>query len=173
MTTPIIRLTKTFSLDFAHALDKYEGSCRNIHGHTYHLSVTIIGAPEEKDHSPVKGMVTDFGNLKAIVKQAVIEPHDHALVLYEYSDFVFWAKKLPGQKLVLKPYNPTCEMLTADFASLIESRLPRGIALHHVKLYETDTSFAEWYAEDNRNPLKAGAIGQQSQEPTDAGLLLG
>jgi len=50
---------------------------------------------------------------------------------------------------VLVEYQPTCENLVSDFAGRISGLLPGGIKLHSLKLYETATSYAEWYAEDN------------------------
>jgi 6-pyruvoyltetrahydropterin/6-carboxytetrahydropterin synthase len=50
---------------------------------------------------------------------------------------------------VLVDYQPTCENLVSDFAGRITRLLPPGIKLHNLKLYETATSFAEWYASDN------------------------
>jgi 6-pyruvoyltetrahydropterin/6-carboxytetrahydropterin synthase len=50
---------------------------------------------------------------------------------------------------VLVDYQPTCENLVADFAQRISGLLPRGVTLHNLKLYETASSFAEWYASDN------------------------
>ena len=40
-------------------------------------------------------------------------------------------------------------MMVIDFAEKIEARLPKNISLHSLKLQETETSFAEWYASDN------------------------
>jgi 6-pyruvoyltetrahydropterin/6-carboxytetrahydropterin synthase len=57
-------------------------------------------------------------------------------------------KKLFGNT-VLVSYQPTCENLVADFASRITPHLPSGVKLHCLKLYETATSFAEWYASEN------------------------
>ena len=69
MTMSKIRITKEFSFETGHALYGYDGKCRNVHGHSYHLSVTVIGNPIT-DSSHVKlGMVIDFGDLKKIVKE--------------------------------------------------------------------------------------------------------
>jgi 6-pyruvoyltetrahydropterin/6-carboxytetrahydropterin synthase len=37
----------------------------------------------------------------------------------------------------------------SDFAEKIMKKLPERLTLHSIKLHETATSFAEWYAEDN------------------------
>lgn len=62
----VIRLTKEFSFEAAHALDGYDGPCREIHGHSYRLFVTVKGCPADDDTNPKCGMVMDFGVLKAL-----------------------------------------------------------------------------------------------------------
>ena len=144
-----VRVTKEFSFEMAHALEGHDGKCRNIHGHSYHLSVTIIGTPIHNLNNPKNGMVMDFGDLKGIVERVVIEPLDHSLVLFEESEFKRGIKNCSGQLVVFKPYNPTCENLIIDFARQIRSALPGGAQLHSLKLRETQTGYAEWHASDN------------------------
>ncbi len=50
---------------------------------------------------------------------------------------------------IIVDYQPTCENLVADFAARIKQKLPEKVRLHSLKLYETATSFAEWFASDN------------------------
>jgi len=65
METPaLIRITKEFKFEMAHALKGYDGPCKNIHGHSYELMVTILGYPVVDESSPKLGMVMDFGDLK-------------------------------------------------------------------------------------------------------------
>ena len=77
----VIRLTKEFSFEAAHALDGYDGPCREIHGHSYRLFVTVKGTPAEDASNPKCGMVLDFGVLKRIVSEEIVSHFDHALVL--------------------------------------------------------------------------------------------
>ena len=72
----ILRLTKEFSFEMAHALPAYEGKCRNIHGHSYRLFVTVEGTPLMQDGSPTDGMVMDFHSLKECVEESIVEPFD-------------------------------------------------------------------------------------------------
>jgi 6-pyruvoyltetrahydropterin/6-carboxytetrahydropterin synthase len=134
----------------AHALYGYDGPCRNIHGHSYQLSVTVIGKPIIEKKNPKSGMVLDFSDLKKIVEKHIIQLFDHSLVLNENTPHKTIAKKnsLFG-KIVLANYQPTCENLLIDFTDRIRKELPKDIRLHHLKLRETPGSFAEWYAEDN------------------------
>ena len=144
-----VRVTKEFSFEMAHALEGHDGQCRYIHGHSYHLSVTVIGTPVQDTVNPKNGMVIDFSDLKKIVKKTVLDPLDHSLVLFEQSRFLGQVKSWTGQKVVLTPYNPTCENLVIDFAKRIRGELPPGTQLYRLVLRETQTGYAEWYASDN------------------------
>ena len=146
-----IRITKQFSFETGHALYGYDGKCKNVHGHSYKLSVTVIGKPID-DASHVKhGMVIDFGDLKKIVKAEIVDIFDHATVFNKNTPHVELAKELEdrGHNVLLVNYQPTSEMMVIDFAQKIKQHLPNHIALHSLKLQETETSFAEWYASDN------------------------
>lgn len=146
-----IRITKQFNFETGHALYGYDGKCRNVHGHSYKLSVTVIGKPIT-DTSHVKlGMVIDFGDLKKIVKEEIVDKFDHATVFNKNTPHVELAKELTerGHNVILADYQPTSENMVIDFAKKIKSRLPESIQLFSLKLQETDTSFAEWYASDN------------------------
>ena len=146
-----IRITKQFSFETGHALYGYDGKCKNVHGHSYKLSVTVMGQPI-KDTANVKfGMVIDFSDLKKIVKEEIVDVFDHATVFNQNTPHVELAKELKdrGHHVILVDYQPTSEMMVIDFAAKIKKRLPENIDLHAIKLQETDTSFAEWYASDN------------------------
>lgn len=146
-----IRITKQFNFETGHALYGYDGKCRNVHGHSYKLSVTVIGRPIT-DTSHVKlGMVIDFSDLKKIVKEDIVDIFDHATVFNKNTPHVELAKELTdrGHNVILADYQPTSENMVIDFALKIQSRLPKNISLFSLKLQETDTSFAEWYASDN------------------------
>jgi 6-pyruvoyltetrahydropterin/6-carboxytetrahydropterin synthase len=146
-----IRITKQFSFETGHALYGYDGKCKNVHGHSYKLSVTVIGQPIT-DTSNVKfGMVIDFSDLKKIVKEEIVDVFDHATVFNKNTPHVELAAELKnrGHHVILVNYQPTSENMVTDFAQKIKNRLPNNIALHSLKLQETETSFAEWYATDN------------------------
>ncbi|MGB1371431.1 MAG: 6-pyruvoyl trahydropterin synthase family protein [Flavobacteriaceae bacterium] len=146
-----IRITKQFSFETGHALYGYDGKCKNVHGHSYRLDVTVIGSPIT-DASNVKyGMVIDFSDLKKIAKEEIVDVFDHATVFNKNTPHVELARELKsrGHNVLLVDYQPTSEMMVIDFAEKIKSRLPENIKLHSLKLQETATSFAEWYASDN------------------------
>ena len=143
-----IRITKEFQFEMAHALLGYDGPCKNIHGHSYKLDVTVLGEVKENTSDSDEGMVVDFGIIKTIVKKLIVDEYDHSLVLNEKmkidtTSFDFM------NKLILVPFQPTCELLLVHYAKLIQSQLPAHIKLHSLLLRETPTSYAEWFAFDN------------------------
>ena len=146
-----IRITKQFNFETGHALYGYDGKCKNVHGHSYKLSVTVIGQPIA-DSSQVKyGMVIDFSDLKKIVKEEVVDIFDHATVFNQNTPHVELAKELKQRDhhVILVDYQPTSEMMVIDFAAKIKARLPENIDLFSLRLQETESSFAEWFASDN------------------------
>jgi len=143
----LIRITKEFKFEMAHALYGYDGVCANLHGHSYRLRVTIRGNVKNEPTHTKDGMVMDFMDLKAIVKPNIIDKYDHSLVLnansphsnLDLSSF---------DKVYYLPYQPTSENLVIDFANCINGKLPDGVDLIKVVLSETATSYAEWNRED-------------------------
>ncbi|QSS98147.1 6-pyruvoyl trahydropterin synthase family protein [Psychroflexus sp. ALD_RP9] len=146
-----IRITKQFTFETAHALYGYDGKCKNIHGHSYKLDVTVIGQPITDTNNVKCGMVIDFGDLKKIVKSEVVDVMDHAIVLNQQTPHIQLAEdiKKTGHNVVLVDYQPTSENMVIDFAHRIQSKLSSDLSLHSLKLRETETAFAEWYASDN------------------------
>lgn len=148
-----IRLTKEFTFEMAHVLEGYDGPCRNVHGHSYRLKVTVIGSPISDTSNPKLGMVMDFGQLKKIVKAQVVDRFDHVLLVKSDSELLKQCHLLSLGKIEPVNYQPTCENLLVHIAELISSELPSNIMLHSLKLHETATSYAEWYASDNEEGL--------------------
>lgn len=144
-----IRLTKEFKFEMAHALKGYDGLCRNIHGHSYELFVTVNGTPVSGKSSVKLGMVMDFGDLKKIVRKNIIDEFDHALVLNRESADDFNVDAEMFGRTILVDYQPTSENMLIDFVGRLQNKLPSEVKLHHLLLRETVTSYAEWFAEDN------------------------
>ncbi|MDR0368448.1 MAG: 6-carboxytetrahydropterin synthase [Bacteroidales bacterium] len=145
-----IRITKIFHFEMAHALENYDGLCRNIHGHSYKLHVTLIGLPSKDDTSPKKGMLIDFSDVKKLVRELIVDKYDHALVLNQHTDtIIIETLKQHYQKIITVPFQPTSELLLIVFAEILNSHLPANAKLYSLRLNETDTSYAEWFASDN------------------------
>ena len=144
----IIKITKQFSFEMAHALRNYDGLCRNIHGHSYKMDITLAGQPLQDDSSPKNGMVMDFGDLKKLVNEEIISLLDHSLVLNDKTDpFLVETLKQNYEKIVIVNFQPTTENLLGFIAGKIKSRLPNTVRLCTVRLRETGTSYAEWCEE--------------------------
>jgi len=90
----------------------------------------------------------DFGALKELVQNLIVEPFDHALLLRNDSTL---AEELQNQykNVHLLPFQPTCEHLCIHFASLLVAVIKEPVHLFSIRLYETLGSFAEWFATDN------------------------
>jgi len=147
----MIRITKIFCFEAAHLLAGYEGLCKNIHGHSYRLHVTIKGLPISDETNPHDGMVIEFSGLKKIVNEFIVTPFDHALILPERANKgLIEAIVQTENKTVFTSFQPTCENLLSHFAKLLINQLPSNVTLQKLKLYETATSYAEWCAEDHQ-----------------------
>ncbi len=146
----IVRVTREFTFETAHVLWNYDGPCRNVHGHSYRLFVTIAGKVVNDKNDPKNGMLMDFSDLKAIVMKEIVDVFDHTVVVSR--DFEKGKTEMLKETFgntVIVDYQPTCENLVADFSNRIIGHLPPGIKLHNLKLYETAKSYAEWFAADN------------------------
>lgn len=141
----LLRLTKRFTFEMAHALPAYQGKCHNIHGHSYKLFVTVEGEPSLAEGSP-DGMVLDFGNIKEIVQQRIVDHYDHALVLpRQVANSNPSNQELGGfaAKIIWVDFTPTTENLLIHFAQLLADAFPEDTRLYSLKLYETESSCAE------------------------------
>lgn len=147
---PIIRITREFSFEMAHVLGNYDGPCKNIHGHSYKLFVTLTGTQVDDVNDPKYGMVIDFAELKKIVRKEIICIFDHSLVvsssyLKEKADLM----KSAFENVRVVDFQPTCENLVLDFVARLKGKFPPGISLFSIRLYETANLYAEWFASDN------------------------
>ena len=138
----MLRLTKIFHFETAHAIFGYQGGCKNIHGHSYVLHVTI-SSPHD-DFIPAPGFILDFKKLKAIVSAAIIEQFDHKLILS--NDYLTSHQIMESQEnLVIWEAEPTAENMLIYIKRTLQQQLPEGINLVYLKLYETKDSYAEWF----------------------------
>ncbi len=147
----MLTITKIFHYEMAHALHRYDGACANIHGHSYRLEVTVTGPVITDKEHPKHGMIMDFGDLKRIVQQQVLDVFDHALVLNvasrgnkrEHANVETSETPELFGNIVWVDYQPTNENLLLDFASRITPHLPNNVRLVKLRMYETEGSFAE------------------------------
>ena len=128
----------------AHCLTGYDGPCRNIHGHSYHLEVTVQGEPSQDETSAKVGMVIDFKELKRIVNEVVVSQFDHSLALSEtVAAEVVEVMRRNFEKVWVFAFQPTTENLLMEFARRLQSAMPVGTSLYSIRLSETENSSAE------------------------------
>ena len=139
----MIQVTKIFRFETAHAINGYAGSCRNVHGHSYELHVTVVPATRKDDYLAAPGFVIDFKELKKLVNQAVIDEFDHRLILSEE-----YLKHHPSlmtlENLVIWEMEPTAENILLYIRNVLQQILPEEVILHKLRIYETADSYAEW-----------------------------
>lgn len=143
----MISVTKIFRFEMAHAIAGYNGKCKNLHGHSYQLQVTVRQQGQPHQYMAAPGFVIDFKELKKIVNNEVIEEMDHKLYL---SKFYLKANTEVAtmENLVVIDFEPTAENLLIFISNKLADALPVGVMLHHLKLFETADSFAEWFPEN-------------------------
>ena len=143
----MIQITKIFHFEMAHAIYGYQGACKNIHGHSYELHVTLGTSSVQKEYILSPGFIIDFKQIKNLVNVALIEKFDHSLVLSEA-----YLKDHPTNNihdnLIIWDVEPSAENMLLYMQGVLNAKLPTEIKLLQVKLYETKDSFAEWIADD-------------------------
>lgn len=124
----MLTICKIFKFEAAHSLPLYKGKCHNLHGHSYKLEIEVSGGihnDQMQDH----GMILDFGRLKSVI-QPLIDKIDHTILnsTYQY---------------------PTAENMVQEMAWEVNQLLMKeeGTWLTRLRLWETDTSWAEWRRE--------------------------
>ncbi len=135
-----IRVSKDFRFEAAHRLPWHEGLCKNLHGHSYHVTVSLFG--ERND----RGMVVDFKHIKKLVKP-LIDEWDHAVLIAEYDTELRDVVAAIGSRFALLPVDTTAENMASIIAEYVLSEghgvlSSHGITRIGVAVRETATSEA-------------------------------
>ena len=137
----MLTITKSVRFDAAHVLTNHGGLCRNLHGHTYRVDVSVRQA--ETDQSD---MVMDFKDVKRICEETVLAKFDHAFIYDETSageSEIAAVVKKNGMRTAALPFRSTAENLARWIFGELQ---PRISGLHAVRVYETADSCAEYSA---------------------------
>ena len=135
----MITVTKTVRFDAAHVLTNHQGLCKNLHGHTYRVDVSVTQA--EGDESD---MVIDFKDLKRIASEVVCDRFDHAFIYNTASEGereIAAVVEKNGMRTVPIPFRSTAENLARLFYGDLKARIP---GLTSVTVWETADSSAEY-----------------------------
>ena len=131
----------------AHALPGYDGLCRHIHGHSFNLEVCVLGEPLQQPGHPKNGMVMDFKLLKSIVKEEFLDKIDHAFIINTQHAASEIYKTYTGKIFEMRS-EPSAENMVELFAELITSKLPAYCKIYRIKLFETESSYVEWFNDE-------------------------
>ena len=138
----MITVTKSVKFDAAHVLTNHQGLCKNLHGHTYRVEVSVT-QPADDDGD----MVIDFKDLKGIAAEVICDRFDHAFIYNTASEGereIAAVVEKHGMRTVAIPFRSTAENLAKMFYGDLKSRLP---GLSAVKVWETADSSAEYRVE--------------------------
>ncbi|MFA6260021.1 MAG: 6-carboxytetrahydropterin synthase [Bacteroidia bacterium] len=133
----MLSITRIFRFEAAHSLSDYDGSCRNIHGHSYKLHLTVSGT------GPKKGMLIDFKVLKKLVEDAVVNELDHALMLMKNEQNLAYTKNMIT-KVVWMDEEPTAEFLVYWMYHRIAPQLPDDVYVSNIRLFETENCYVDF-----------------------------
>jgi len=145
-------VTKQYRTETGHRLTNYEGKCAHLHGHSYLWEVTATSK------GLVNGMVVDFKDLKKAMV-AILEPLDHAFIVAPDDPLIDIARSggMPlsdllratngkEPRLIHWEENPTAESFAQWASEMIQQAVPEGITITNVRVWETDSSYAEYLA---------------------------
>ena len=135
----MITVTKTVKFDAAHVLTNHQGLCKNLHGHTYRVDISVTQAEDD-----ASDMVIDFKDLKKIATEIICDRFDHAFVYNTQSEGereIAAVVERYGMRTVALPFRSTAENMAKMFYEQLKSRLP-GVS--SVKVWETADSCAEY-----------------------------
>ena len=138
----MLTITKSVKFDAAHVLTNHKGLCKNLHGHTYRVDVSVRQA--EGDGSD---MVMDFNDVKRICEETGLSKFDHAFLYDETSSGeseIAAVVQKNGMRAVALPFRSTAENLARWIFGALEGRIA---GLYAVRVYETADSCAEYTAE--------------------------
>lgn len=136
----MITVTKTVKFDAAHVLTNHQGLCKNLHGHTYRVDVSVAQAEGD-----TRDMVIDFKDLKRIATETICDRFDHAFIYNTESEGereIAGVVERYGMRTVAIPFRSTAENLAKLFYGQLKERIP-GVS--SVKVWETADSCAEYH----------------------------
>lgn len=129
------RVTKSIDFCYGHRLLDYDGKCRYLHGHNGRAEIELEG--EELDE---RGMLTDFGEIKSVMKAWIDENLDHRMILRKDDPAVAFLRE-SGEPCHLVDVNPTAETIAR---LIFEQARKKGFPVVRVVLWETPDSYATY-----------------------------
>jgi 6-pyruvoyltetrahydropterin/6-carboxytetrahydropterin synthase len=143
-----ISITRRLEFDAGHRLPNHKSQCRNIHGHRYAIEITLTSDVVHEVGAADEGMVMDFGDIKAIANQRLVDVWDHAFLVHRGDRVMLdFLSKIPGHKTVVLDHVPTAENLAREAFSILQhayrDRFGQELTLSRVRLFETPNCWAD------------------------------
>lgn len=143
-----ISITRRLEFDAGHRLPNHQSQCRNIHGHRYALEITLTSEVIHEEGAADDGMVMDFGDIKSIASEMVVDRWDHAFLVYRGDTvMVDFLAAVPGHKTVVLDVVPTAENLVKVAFGILQhayrDRYGHELQLSRLRLYETPNCWAD------------------------------
>lgn len=149
-------IRKLFRFESAHIVRNCSSlrCSTSIHGHSYKVEVFLEA--HALDHGQ---MVYDFGLMKGSIRD-VIDAFDHAICFWDKDDpeYIRLCKQFSARWIAM-PVSPSAEQFARLFFVVIDAILHQTVMangeglvrLHSVIAHETETGYAQAFADDARN----------------------
>lgn len=143
-----MRITRRLEFDAGHRIPDHASQCRHLHGHRYAIEITLTGDIIDAAGQAVNGMVMDFGEVKAIAKEYVVDLWDHAFLVFRGDTVVAeFLASMPDHKTVVLDVVPTAEHLAEEAFRILDplyrDSFGNSLRLERVRLYETPNCWAD------------------------------
>jgi 6-pyruvoyltetrahydropterin/6-carboxytetrahydropterin synthase len=132
-----LRIAKEFHWEMGHRLPEHFGLCKNIHGHSYKMILTVEGEMNEQQ------MVIDYYDLEKIISP-IIQELDHAFMVNKNDKLVLEFLNQINSKKVVVDFDATVENICLFILNKIKNAsLPKNIKAINVRIFETQFDYAE------------------------------
>ena len=141
-----IEVTKIIEWDMGHRVPNHKNKCRNPHGHRYRLELTLKGVVNQSQGQSDEGMVVDFGDIKELLKSCIHDPLDHGFMIYEHDKLIsaLNEEQIEEFSFIKVSFIPTAENIILWCYQQLSPKIPAGICISRMRLYETPNSWADF-----------------------------
>ena len=145
-----MEITTRMEFDSGHRIPGHKSSCKNLHGHRYAIEVTLKGEIIDKENDSDYGMVMDFKDAKELIRKTIVEPWDHAFIVFKHDlEVINFLNTLDDHKTVILKKVPTAENMALIAMQLLKASFQKKygeqITPIKVRLYETPNNWADTY----------------------------
>jgi len=145
-----MEITTRMEFDSGHRIPNHKSNCKNLHGHRYAIEVTLKGDIIDKENESDYGMVMDFKDAKELIRKTIVEPWDHAFIVFEEDlEVINFLNTLDNHKTVILKKVPTAENMALIALKILKDSFQKKyrdqIIPIKVRLFETPNNWADAY----------------------------